>query len=215
MPGLTEATVITVRTVKHALGNPSYAWVNTYEAELNTPQSDPDEWRAFAEAIIDAESTLHTENVIYERCVISTSDREAVYSPYNLFVHAYVLAGVREIVSDGLSRNVVLFVRRNTEYGRGGKLFYRGALAEADVQGSSALDMVLTSGATTALDALVGGMSADFDTALETLGGVGSRFVIRAWDDEGNVKYDQPVTALVLGGVRFNSPDHRYYDLPA
>jgi len=124
--------VITVRVYKMHGG---YSWANNYEVQAteNLPNAGfvlP----ALADRFVALERPLHSTAVTIDRVVISTYAPDSrPYNPDTLATYSYNVQCQRTSASDLVPLETCLFVRRITELGRSGKLFYRGCLYEADV----------------------------------------------------------------------------------
>lgn len=220
MTALLETGLIRITVYKRAVGNPDFEWANVYEAQLANTAAGWPEVSAFARDFGLAEQALHTPSVEFVRTVVSTWETDSLpnYDPASFVVYEYGAGeelGTRAIAGDHLPRNVALSVRRQVNFGRSGRLFYRGCLTEADVQTGASLDWALTSGAKTAFDTLLTSAYVAMQTELVTLGGSGSSLALFS-----NLFLDQtfpprrPVLGLEARGVTTNKPDHKYFDRP-
>jgi hypothetical protein len=129
---ITQGEVVTARVYKTFGG---YLWANNYEIQaVNDIPDPPFALQALADRLVVLERTLHVTAVIIDRVVISTYAPDGQpYNPDTLATFPYTLAGQRNVTGDLLPLEACLFVRRNVDFGRDGRLLYRGCLGEADV----------------------------------------------------------------------------------
>jgi len=132
LASIQEGEVITVRVYKSHGG---YTWANNYEVQAlqDLPQSAfvlP----ALADRFVALERSLHSTSVTIDRVVISTYAPDSLpYNPDTLATYAYNVAGQRNVTGDLVPLETCLFVRRITDFGRSGRILYRGCLFESDV----------------------------------------------------------------------------------
>jgi hypothetical protein len=132
LANIPQNSVITVRVYKTHGG---YFWANNYEVQAteNLPNAGfvlP----TLANRFVDLERPLHSTAVTIDRVVISTYAPDSrPYNPDTLATYSYNVQCQRTSTSDLVPLETCLFIRRITEFGRSGKLFYRGCLYEADV----------------------------------------------------------------------------------
>lgn len=212
MTELIDANYVIIRTFKRAVGNPSYEWVNTYECFVTVP-GDATQWATIATAFYVAEAEVHTENVEYTKVTISSWEPDSV--PYNpnsfLVLDVPLYPGQLTLTSDPEPRNMTLSVKRSVSFGRSGKLFYRGALQEGDVEAGASLLPILTSAAALNFTTLVSAMYGDMQDALVADGGAGSTMMLISGLDTETIS-GRAVTGFVVRGVTFSDPDHKYFD---
>ena len=124
--------VIKVRVYKTFGG---YYWANNYEVQaLENLSNAGFVLPALADRFVNLERPLHSSSVTIDRVVISTYAPDSrPYNPDALATYAYNVQGQRTSNSDAVALEVCLFIRRITDLGRSGKLFYRGCLFEGDV----------------------------------------------------------------------------------
>lgn len=131
---LTGDTFI-VRVFK-SIGTPILGrWSNTYEV-VATDTGDIGDLRALGHSIFEFEKALHLPQAHFDQYTISTwVDDHAPYNPESFFVEPLDGApGERVLIGDPLPMNVAWFLRRQVVTGRSGKMFYRMAIGEADVE---------------------------------------------------------------------------------
>lgn len=191
------------------------AWANTYEftgyeAALDVGAVDFGE---LVSAVVEAEREIHLTNVYFLRAVLSTwgvdADEDA---PENFVSFPIALQGTRVATGDPIDRNNVFFVRRASGFGRYGKIYYRGCLAEADVQSGADLKWRLTPGSSLNVGgadwtAYQNSMQAVLD---DGFGGQPARMALIA--ARGLTITRRLVTSLTPAGVRVNKANHRYFD---
>jgi len=132
LANIPEGGVITVRVYKSFSG---YSWANNYEVQAlqNLPNAGfvlP----TLADRFVALERVLHIPAVIIDRVTISTYAPDSrPYNPDTLATYAYNQPGQRTVTGDAMPLEACLFVRRITDFGRNGRILYRGCLYEADV----------------------------------------------------------------------------------
>jgi hypothetical protein len=141
--------VITVRVYKTFGG---YYWANNYEVQSLENIANPGfVLTTLADRFVALERPLHSTSVTIDRVVISSYAPDSrPYNPDALATYAYNVAGQRTSNSDAVALEVCLFVRRITEFGRSGRLLYRGCLFESDI-GTFGYRGVLSSNALSSL----------------------------------------------------------------
>jgi hypothetical protein len=148
---ITQGEVFTVRIYKRLEGQ---EWANSYEVQATDNSSDPTisignlrNW------LVGLERAIHLSDVFFDRITISTYQPDSQpYDPTRFVSFPIFLQGQRARSGDELTLAICLFVRRETNFGRSGKLLYRGVLQEGDVAGyKSAL---LTASITTLQNAI-------------------------------------------------------------
>jgi hypothetical protein len=140
---IAQGEVVTVRVYKLFGG---YLWANNYEMQAVNNLSDPSSaLQELADNLVTLERALHLTDITIDRVTISTYAPDSQpYNPDNLATFPYNQFGQRTYSGDALPLDACLFIRRNTNFGRDGRLFYRGCLSEADV-GTRGFRGVLTS----------------------------------------------------------------------
>jgi len=132
---ISQGEVLTVRSYKQFSG---FAWANNYEIQATTNIDDPEASLAqVANRIVLLEAALHISGVIIDRVVISSYAPDSLpYNPDALATYPYSVPASRQVSGDVLPLEMCLFVRRNTTFGRDGRLLYRGCLSELDMSAS-------------------------------------------------------------------------------
>jgi hypothetical protein len=149
LTNITEGAVVTVRAYKLFGG---YLWANNYEIQAVSNIPDPPfALQALADRIVALERALHLVDITVDRVTISTYAPDSQpYNPDTLATFPYNQFGQRTYSGDALPLDACLFIRRNTDFGRDGRLLYRGCLSEADV-GTRGFRGVLTNAAITSI----------------------------------------------------------------
>jgi len=214
MTSLDAATYISVSIKKHAVGNPDYHWVNTYEIDKGLIFFDYETVASsFAHDLAVAESEMHTTNVVYDSVTFSTWNADSEpYNPYG-FVTVPLDDVIGKIIPIGspLPRNVCLFVRREPVSGRTGKLFFRGALTENNVDGSTALGWSISPSSVAGINSSISLLTGGFNAALaDVMPGAHWAMVGRPKGTTDVIS--RYVNGYTLAGVVINSPNHRYFD---
>jgi hypothetical protein len=150
---ITEGEVLTVRSYKQFTG---FSWANNYEVEATQDIANPaTALENLALRIANLERGLHIEGITIDRVTISTYVPDSQpYNPNTLATFPLSILSNRPAVSEVLPLEMCLFVRRNTVFGRDGRLLYRGCLTENDM-GASAFRPLLTSPAVTNLQGVI------------------------------------------------------------
>jgi len=145
---INEGTVVTVRSFKFFAG---FSWANNYEVQALQDIPDPEfALSELATRIVALERPMHITSVIIDRVTVSTYAPDSQpYNPDTLATFPFSLRCQRNIVREPVALEICLFIRRNTDFGRDGRLLYRGCLSEDDVT-ENALRPVLTPAAITA-----------------------------------------------------------------
>jgi len=198
---ITQDEVLTVRVYKQYSG---YAWANNYEVQATQDISNPaTSLEYLALRLRELEVNLYFSFVIIDRITISTYVPDSQpYNPNTLAVFPLSAPGTRNPSSDPLPLEMCLFVRRNSVFGRDGRLLYRGCLTEEEVT-TSALRPILVPATRTSFQ--------NFITNWSTVGlGAEWRFVLASGTP---IPTDiRPVTNLqVVEKVVVKKFNNRYY----
>jgi hypothetical protein len=131
---ITQGEVFTVRIYKRLEGQ---EWANSYEVQATEDSSDPTipigNLRTW---LVGLERSIHLTDVSFDRITISTYQPDSrPYDPTRFVSFPIFQQGQRARSGDALTLAICLFVRREVNFGRAGKLFYRGVLQEGDVAG--------------------------------------------------------------------------------
>lgn len=212
---LLTTTLFRLSIFKNWLGAGGAGWVNTYEflsAEEIAINSDV--WTSLVSAFINFEKTLHLTSVFIDRAVLSTWAPDS--TPYNaqaVKVFPYSVSGLRVAGGgDRVDLNAVLNVRRSPDYGRSGKLAFRGVLTEFDVSASASGFWTLDPGSDISDGATVWTSATDFIT--EYLGGGGATVKLAMIGQVGEVFSARTVFSLIPYGAGFSRMNHRHFDRP-
>jgi len=132
LTAITEGAVVTARVYKVFAG---FAWANNYEVQaLQNIPDPPFSLQALSDRIVALERSFHLTTVTIDRVTISTYAPDSQpYNPDTLATFPYAVGGLRNIPSEPLPLELCLFIRRNTDFGRDGRLLYRGCLTEVDM----------------------------------------------------------------------------------
>jgi hypothetical protein len=129
-----DGDLFVIRTIKYLSTNPSNKWANSYEFKASAAGSESD-LLGLGTVLINFEKLITRATVLFDRILISTWGPDS--TPYNpeTFISSTVTA-VGSVATSGqdLGLNQCMTVTRMASSGRFGHLFYRGYLAEADVQ---------------------------------------------------------------------------------
>jgi len=155
LTNISEGNVITARVYKFFAG---YLWANNYELQAAADIPDPPfALQALSDRLVALERLFHITSVVIDRVTISTYAPDSQpYNPNTLATFPYSLRGQRNITTDALPLEMCLFIRRNTDFGRDGRLLYRGCLSEGDMT-ELALRPVLTTSAINAFRNIISG----------------------------------------------------------
>jgi len=153
LTNIRQGDVLTVRVFKQFAG---YSWANNYEVEALQDLSNPVvSLEALVTRIANLERPLHISSVIIDRATVSTYVPDSLpYNPNTLATFPLSILATRTITSGALPLEICLFVRRSVNFGRDGRLLYRGVLSEADVT-ELGLRAVLTNNAISAFQGII------------------------------------------------------------
>jgi hypothetical protein len=88
--------------------------------------------------LVVLERLLHLRDVIIDRAAVSSYVPDSQpYDPDTLTTFPYSLPGQRSASGEVLPLELCLFIRRNVNFGRDGRLLYRGCLTEGDMSASA------------------------------------------------------------------------------
>jgi len=150
---IAQGEVVTVRIYKQFGG---YLWANNYEVAATTNVPDPVvALQELADRLVTLERNIHLRGVFIDRVTISSYAPDSQpYDPDTLATFPYTLEGVRNYNGDAVPLELCLFVRRNTNFGRDGRLLYRGCLSEGDITAPS-FRSLLTSAARSSFQSIL------------------------------------------------------------
>jgi len=142
-----QGEVFTVRSYKQYIG---YSWANNYEVEAIQDIPNPaTELEFLSNRIALLERDIHLAGVIIDRITISTYVPDSrPYNPNNVATYPFSIVATRPGPSEVLPLELCLFVRRNTNFGRDGRLLYRGCLTENDMFAAGFRPLLTTSAVT-------------------------------------------------------------------
>lgn len=205
--GAALGSFITARVYKYLQTNPALRWANTYEFIVNSPPTEAD-LQACADALRLFEAAIHYSDTRFDRCVLSTwvPDGEP-YDPTSFVTLPLVGSGSQTDTSDTLSLNHVLFVRRTTNFGQNGKLYYRRCLAESEVNATAGtLALVDPS----ALQTLIDGAMTTSGLALYIQNEVTPLNLVM----KSALPIVREVLDFTVAGARIVQFNNRYFDVP-
>jgi hypothetical protein len=150
---IAQGEVVTVRIYKQFGG---YLWANNYEVAATTNVPDPVvSLQELADRLVTLERNIHLRGVFIDRVTISSYAPDSQpYDPDTLATFPYTLEGVRNYNGEAVPLELCLFVRRSTNFGRDGRLLYRGCLSEGDITAPS-FRSVLTSAARSSFQSIL------------------------------------------------------------
>ena len=150
---IAQGEVVTVRIYKQFGG---YLWANNYEVAATTNVPDPVvALQELADRLVALERSIHLRGVFIDRVTISSYAPDSQpYDPDTLATFPYTLEGLRNYNGEAVPLELCLFVRRNTNFGRDGRLLYRGCLSEGDITAPS-FRSLLTSAARSSFQSIL------------------------------------------------------------
>lgn len=213
-----------VRVFKSLVSQPTVKWANSYEMFTSAPMESGDIVQV-SDELVAAERGLHLNIIRIDRVVTSTWVPDSwPYNPDNLKTVEYAELGLVSPVTDEREAlDTVLFVKRLADFGRSGKLFYRGCLLDAQVDTNSG-ELALTSAAISALNTRVAGFKTALATTLPLMVMAGKSLINKVYKaaaqgEKQEVEYVRqtephirPVVDFRLGGVRRVQLGHKYFD---
>jgi len=133
---IAQGEVVTVRIYKQYVG---FAWANNYEVQATTNINQPSQSLAqMVDRLVVLERIVHLQGVIIDRVTVSSYVPDSQpYDPDTLATYPYSLSGQRSIQGEVLPLELCLFIRRNVDFGRDGRLLYRGCLTENDMSATA------------------------------------------------------------------------------
>jgi hypothetical protein len=140
---INQGNVLTVRSYKQFAG---FAWANNYEVEATQDITNPVSALQFlVERIAFLERDIHLNSVVIDRITVSTYIPDSrPYNPNTLAVYPLSINCTRPVPANVLPLELCLFVRRNVDFGRDGRLLYRGCLTEDDMFAQSFRPLITT-----------------------------------------------------------------------
>lgn len=214
MTSVLTTPYIEVRTYKYMKNSPLKGWGNTYEIYMGVGGSliDPDNCAGLAGAIVSAEKELLLDWVAYDRAVVASWVEDShPYDPTSFVtIGLSAYEGQRSTVgAKDLGMDVALKCRRNPALGRPGKLEFRQAVCDVDLDEGGAGQMVLTSAARTEFET---SLTALYDTIQTFLDGISSDAIlamISPYDGPPTVRSVLSLDVLNPGPSKFN---HKWFN---
>jgi len=198
---ISSGNVVTARVYKY---NTGFSWANNYEIQATVDIPDPEfALQELSDRIVALERALHLNLVTIDRVTISTYVPDSQpYNPDTLATFPYNQLGQRSVSGDILPLEVCLFVRRSVDFGRDGRLLYRGCLGEVDVATTSMRMGLMTS----AINFFQGAITSWYQQGL----GQNWRFVMASGNP--NPTIIRPVIGLAVSDrVVFKKFNNRYF----
>lgn len=122
-------------TVKYHSLNPSERWINTYEFRVEEESGvETGALAAIAAKLIDFEKWITSDRILFDSVRVSTWLPEQDYDPESFVLYPASGTGLFVHTSDGVGLELCLYIRRQTSYGRQGRLYMRAVLDEAQVE---------------------------------------------------------------------------------
>jgi len=194
--------VLSVRVYKQYVG---FLWANNYEIQATIDIASPEtSLQQVADRIVTLERSLHISGVIIDRVVVSSYAPDSLpYDPDTLATFPYSATATRSPQgNDVLPLELCLFVRRNTSFGRDGRILYRGCLSEGDMT-ASGFRPLLTSSAVSSLQNIVNTWQQQ---------GLGSEFILVMASGEPNPTSIRRVISLqVSEKIVVKKVNNRYF----
>jgi hypothetical protein len=201
LSSISQGEVLTVRSYKQTAG---FVWANNYEVEATQDIANPvSALRFLVERIAFLERDLHLNSVIIDRITVSTYVPDSrPYNPNTLATFPLSLNCTRPVPANVLPLELCLFVRRNTDFGRDGRILYRGCLTEDDLF-AVAFRPLITANAVNSLQSIINGWRNV---------GIGSEFRLVMASGFPNVSNVRPVVSLqVSEKVVIKKYNNRYF----
>ena len=220
MATLFDTDKIIVRTHKESTNDAGNTWTNTYEFTKLAGAFMLAEIYTIANDIVNFEKTMHYNSVAFKSVSIATWQPKDSQQPYNpeAFLHLPLTNTVGLVGSPSPSatvdKDITLFLARKVQFGRSGKLFFRGAISETEITtGTTAGRMTIDPGSfnslVTRLNTAINAGSLDSYFA-------GSENPVKmamihpvALPSMGAVR---PVVGLSLQGVKINRSNHLWFN---
>lgn len=218
-------SLYTVRVFKSLVDQPTVSWSNTYELSSGEGPWAYEDMSGIADSLVSFEETFHLDGVRFDRVVFSTYEPDSKpYNPDNLAV--FPRDDVGDVVAFAMERealDTVLWVRRQTQFGRAGRAYYRGVLIDTDVEttngqlsltaaGVARLAIVWTLAMTFLEPAIaymvMAGQSLESKLYMPTQMGEKQQ-VLRNYQDNVHVR---KVNDLIIAGVRRSQLNNKYFD---
>lgn len=199
-----ESFVFRVRKTLNGVGDRH--WFNTYEARF-TGLGTQEDLDSLAAGLVAYEAEIHYDICTIDQVTISTWEEDShPYNPLSFVTTPFSQVGQRSSSAQQiLDLRVCWFVKRLASSGRIGRLFYRAALSEADVQ-SFGGDFVLSD--TEAMsDILTGALAAGAITSNMQPGTAQPQLALI-----GAEQVTRFLLGFSSGGVAVVKLNHKYFD---
>jgi len=206
-PDINEA--FTVRVQSYDVGNPSQKWSNNYVL-FNAGGGVYTDLIQGVNNILLFHKAVTYQDVVTERAVVSTRISDS--NPYNgdefTAVELNASGDRAATTASRLALEVCLFLRKNVQTGRTGKLFIRGALQETDVQfGQSLFSLTSAVSMTSVINTAL--ISSNLEDNLS--GGTGL-FSLALYTTTPTSVTTRLIDDLTVAGVRMVNMNKRYYN---
>lgn len=200
------------RTWKDDAQDEAVKWTNVYEVEAQSGGVLSD-IQTLGRALISFESVLHYANVAFTMFECGTWEPDSKpYDPLAFYSEACAAGTLGQralpVATLQVPLQACLSVRRNVQTGRQGKLYYRGALSETDIEKAGA-GWALTDAAT---------IQGIIDDAVEALlapyfsgGSVPFRFHLIGKNKAGTV-FSRPVLSFEAYDAVWVQMEHAWYN---
>lgn len=198
-----------IRIYKELTTTPSPRWANTYEVR-NEGGASMLHLLDAVQALYELERAMHLTDVRFDRAVLSTWIEDGTpYDPSSFTVIPLGLEGTVVPSGGALPLNVVLHIRRKVIFGRPGKVFWRRALGEGDIE-APAGRVTLSAAAEGTIETRLAAAMVSSDAIEMTTEGTNPIKLILAATGQP----DRLVDNLLLQGANVTKFDNRYFDVP-
>ena len=212
-----NANYVRMTVVKTLIPNPDIKWTNVYEfydASLSGLVS-VQIWKTIAEIVALFETNLMFQNATIDKIRIVDMFPADPSDPQNSveFTPSPVLNGLLTPVSDLLPLTVCLHLKKETAYGRPGKVFMRNSLEENNVGSDNSPSFAFVAGQQAAYQAIVDSVlpSTGLDQHL-TAGSSDNKLALISSPDGGSTIYARPVDQILVDGIVTNKFRKRWYN---
>lgn len=199
--------LFTLQIHKNLTTNPEQTWVNTYEIQASGDSPTYAELSACADRIVAFEANIHFDVVQFDHYVLSTFVPDGQpYNPASFTSVPLNTFGTRAVGDDMLALTICFYMRRNVQFGRDGRLFYRGVLQESNVS-APAGDWVLDDPALFDTQVVQPAVAAS-DIDLHYFVGAAPTKLVMASTTTDNVRV---IGSLVTAGVAEKPLNNKYF----
>ena len=220
MATLMDTDKLIVRTHKESTNDAGNTWTNTYEFVKLAGSFVLPEIYTIANDIVNFEKTMHYNSVAFKSVSVATWQPKDSQQPYNpeAFLHLPLTNIVGLVPSPSasitLDKDVTLFLARQVQFGRTGKLFFRGAISESDIlTGTTAGRMTLDPGAFNGLvTRLTNAINAGSLTSYFAGGENPVKMALIHPAAIPPMGLFRPVIGLSLQGVKINRSNHLWFN---